>query len=752
MATENPKYISVKVFGNPDSHSGAGKDGFILCNNARFEMNEPTYEGFQDNSFYFSICIESDFVVYKLIKNNVRSFNAIREGRLVFGISVPKGYAIAGGQSPYDALIEIKDKFIDGYMTLKDSQKETYEYKENIMTPSMLQTITDELDGVARKYELEQKHGPYRQMAHGGKNIAYVTAEKDDIRKLLADVQYAEFVPYDEVLVAEIVRSDAPYTKLDIKIPRPKNYTIFSNGRSLGTENNVEKKLQFYSDEDPECYDNEKVSFTIADLERGKTIKGVKIDAEKEEIYVTLEAKPKRKKIKIDLLRIEGNTTVNFNEQSDFNLTYDGVRINIERNGGDKFFTLEGEQIKYLSRPSGFGVIFNDSNKYETKEIKLYDNALLVTYRVKEAPRPIGNTDNKKKEQEAERCVKLVCKDVLYEEYFDQKFDAANQQPLTVKIRCGDHLLKTNIKFATEEVGLGKKGKKIDRDKVLLQAVVPLPSDWKDSLSVEITDGKTVYFTENEVWLRNGVAEVNFSQLKKKKIGIAKSIKAALIALIIGLVVGLAIGNWTGWWSGEKTDDNSAVSDTIQTETFSEGENYGTPEEYSSESVDVNAQLASFKTVLSRENKDLSFEEVAKLYDEYEQNAELFKQADPDFCKMIESYHKVQEAFDNSDADQLAKCVEYGNKEMSLYKVHRWPVATYFDVSRIKTQELQFRKEYLIAHKAQIKTFSDFKVLNEGFKKEHGQQKKKNGNSKSLNKFRSYSPTNGESVLEEERR
>ena len=739
MATENPKYISVKVFGNPDSHSGAGKDGFILCNNARFEMNEPTYEGFQDNSFYFSICIESDFVVYKLIKNNVRSFNAIREGRLVFGISVPKGYAIAGGQSPYDALIEIKDKFIDGYMTLKDSQKETYEYKENIMTPSMLQTITDELDGVARKYELEQKHGPYRQMAHGGKNIAYVTAEKDDIKKLMADVQYAEFVPYDEVLVAEIVRSDAPYTKLDIKIPRPKNYTIFSNGRSSGTENNVEKKLAFNSDEDPECYDNEKVSFTIADLERGKTIKGVKIDAEKEEIYVTLEAKPKRKKIKIDLLRIEGNTTVNFNEQSDFNLTYDGVRINIERNGGDKFFTLEGEQIKYLSRPSGFGVIFNNSNKYQTEEIKLNGDVLLVTYRVKEAPQSISNTDNKEKELETGKAVKIICENGKYEECFDQKFYIAQQQPLTVKIGCGDHLLKTNIKFVTEEVGLGKKGKKIDLDKVLLQAVVPLPSDWKDSLSVKIIDGKTVYFTEDNVSLRNGVAEVNFSNLKKKKIGIAKPIKAALIALIIGLVVGLAIGNWTGWWSGD--NGNSSVSDTTQNETFSEGEDYGTPEENSSQSIDVYAQLESFKTVLSSENKNLSFEEVAKLYDEYKLNAELFQQADSVFCKMIESYHKVQEAFDNLDIDQLKKCVEYGNKEMSLYEVHRGPVATYFDVSRIEPQELQPREEYLIAHKAQIKTFSDFKTLNEGFEKEHGQQKKKNGNSKSLNKFRSYSPT-----------
>ena len=721
MATENPKYISVKVFGNPDSHSGAGKDGFILCNNARFEMNEPTYEGFQDNSFYFSICIESDFVVYKLIKNNVRSFNAIREGRLVFGISVPKGYAIAGGQSPYDALIEIKDKFINGYMTLKDSQKETYEYKENIMTPSMLRTITDELDGVARKYELEQKHGPYRQMAHGGKNIAYVTAEKDDIKKLMADVQYAEFVPYDEVLVAEIVRSDAPYTKLDIKIPRPKNYTIFSNGRSLGTENNVEKELHFHSGKDSECYDNEEVSFTIADLERGKPIKGVQIDAKREEIRVTLEAKPKRKKIKIDLHRIEGDNKLDFNQRPDFRLTYDSVPINIERKSGDNFFTLEGEQIKYLSRPSGFGVIFNDSNKYETKEIKLYDNALLVTYRVKEAPRPIGNTDNKKKEQETGRSVKLICENGLYEECFDQKFDAAKQQPLTVKICCGEHLLKTKVKFATEEAGLEKKGKKKDWSKVLLQTVVPLPSDWKDSLSVEITDGKTVYSTENEVWLRNGVAEVNFSLLNKKKIGIAKPIKAALIALIIGLVVGLAIGNWTGWWSGEKTDDNSAVSDTTQNETFSERENYGTSEENSSESIDVYAQLESFKTVLSSENKNLSFEEVAKLYDEYKLNAELFQQADSDFCKKIESYHKVQEAFDNSDIDQLKKCVEYGNKEMSLYNSHRLPVGTYFDVSKSKSkkEELQLREEYLINQKAQIKTFSDFNALNKGFKEKY---------------------------------
>ncbi len=539
-----------------------------------------------------------------------------------------------------------------------------------------------------------------------------------------------------------------------------KIYFIFCNGKPLKSVSDVNEPVKISTEADNRFYRNRKVSFTIQELINGKKMDGVAFDADNNVVKVELKALPVKKLYQVQIMPI--SHTSFFKTQKDALNVYlkkqkllldDELRFTLigkdnDINVNDLRVEYNGDNSIIVTGAELVGQTLNVSTQSVIMPIKLP-----VTMPTSE----IQESCKKESKPEAERAVRLVCTSGKYQEYFDQKFDAANQQPLTVKIGCGDHLLKTNIKFATEEVGLGKKGKKIDRDKVLLQAVVPLPSDWKDSLSVEITDGKTVYFTENEVWLRNGVAEVNFSQLKKKKIGIAKSIKAALIALIIGLVVGLAIGNWIGWWSGEKTDDNSAVSDTIQTETFSEGENYGTPEEYSSESVDVNAQLASFKTVLSSENKDLSFEEVAKLYNEYEQNAELFQKADPDFCKMIESYHKVQEAFDNSEIDQLKKlkrCVEYGNKEMSLYEVHRRPVATYFDVSksRNKTQELQFRKEYLIAHKAQIKTFSDFKVLNERFKKEHGQQKKKNGNSKSLNKFRSGSTTNGESVLEEERR
>ena len=475
---------------------------------------------------------------------------------------------------------------------------------------------------------------------------------------------------------------------------------------------------------------------------------GVAFDADNNVVKVELKALPVKKLYQVQIMPI--SHTSFFKTQKDALNVYlkkqkllldDELRFTLigkdnDINVNDLRVEYNGDNSIIVTGAELVGQTLNVSTQSVIMPIKLP-----VTMPTSE----IQESCKKESKPEAERAVRLVCTSGKYQEYFKQKFDVAKQQPLTIKIGCGDKLLKTKIKLAAEE---RVSEKKIDRDKVLLQAVVPLPSDWKDYLSVEITDGKTAYFTEVKSWFKDGVAEVDFTQLKKKRKGLPKLLLIAFAILFLGFLVGFH----TGWWSGEKTDDNSAVSDTIQTETFSEGENYGTPEEYSSESVDVNAQLASFKTVLSRENKDLSFEEVAKLYDEYEQNAELFKQADPDFCKMIESYHKVQEAFDNSDADQLAKCVEYGNKEMSLYEVHRWPVTTYFDVSRIKTQELQFRKEYLIAHKAQIKTFSDFKVLNEGFKKEHGQQKKKNGNSKSLNKFRSYSPTNGESVLEEERR
>ena len=451
---------------------------------------------------------------------------------------------------------------------------------------------------------------------------------------------------------------------------------------------------------------------------------GVAFDADNNVVKVELKALPVKKLYQVQIMPV--SHTGFFKTQKDALNVYlkkqkllldDELRFTLigkdnDINVKDLCVEYNGDNSIIVTGAELVGQTLNVSTQSVIMPIKL--SVTMPTSEIQESCK-------KESTPEAERAVRLVCTSGKYQEYFKQKFEAAKQQPLTVKIGCGDRSLKTTIKLAAEEhVSEKKKG----REKgVLLQATIPLPSDWKDYLSVEITNGKTVYFTEVKSWFKDGIAEVDFSQLTKKRRGIPKPLFAAFTILFLGFLIGYL----TGWWSGD--NGNPAVSDTTQTESFSEGENYGTPEENSSESVDVNAQLASFKAVLISENKDLSFEEVANIYDEYKQNAELFQQADPDFCKMIESYHKVQEAFDNSDIDQLKKCVEYGNKEMSLFEVHRFPVDTYFDV---KGKDYNRRKEYLIAHKAQIKTFSDFKALNEGFKKEHDQA---NRNTNSLKQF-----------------
>ena len=698
---ENPKYISVKVFGNPDSHSGAEKVGFILCNNARFEFKEPTYTGFQDNSFYFLISIESDCIVYKLIKNNVRSFSSVREGRLVFGISVPKGYAIAGGLSPYDALIEIKDKFIGGYMTLKDPLKETYEYNEGIMTTNKLNEITKELDAVARKYVLEAKSGPYRQMTPGGPT-AYVTATQDDIRKLMADVQYAEFEPYGEVLVAE--KADkVPYDKLDIQIPRPRNYTVYINGMPFGTETNVEKELQFNSGKNANYYDNESVTFTIRELENGKKINGVQINIDEEKIYVTVNASPKTKKISICLNRIDNNTVIFNNPQANtppaFSLTYDSRPITVKRNhDGSLYFILKGEEIGLLSRPEGFAVQFNNTEKYQNEDVSLENDILTVAYRIKQQQTVTsgskkGHTENS---QDAGRTVKFV----FYEEKFEDRFpnfqDPLN--PLTAKVKCGDKLLKTTIQFSNIE----------DKKKrAIVQSIVQLPSDWYGPISVEITDGKTTYVTKQPVYFNNkGEAEVQFNNLEEKKAkgGISRLVLAGL-ALLIGLAIGFAIGNWTGWWSGGKADDPQKTETTEDDKEEKGGDD-------SKDKAQTSERMEYFKGVLNKGNKDLSFAQVAEIYTEYSADAEAFKKVDANFCEVIESYHKVQEAFDNMDVDNLEKYVEYGNKEIKLFEKHRLPVSTFF-----RGNDKAGRRLYFIKNKERIKTFADFRRLDEGWKK-----------------------------------
>ena len=136
MALNN---ISVKVCGNPDSNSGFIP--LLLFNSPSFTVEDQFYVGFDNCSYFFSVKVETNQTVYKLIKNNVKSYGASRAGSLVISFSIPKGYKLEGGYTPYDVLTQLKEEFLKRCMICKDPSNESYEYKTGRVDQHILDDI-----------------------------------------------------------------------------------------------------------------------------------------------------------------------------------------------------------------------------------------------------------------------------------------------------------------------------------------------------------------------------------------------------------------------------------------------------------------------------------------------------------------------------------------------------------------------------------------------------------------------------------
>ena len=206
------EYIRIRVAGNPEGNSGFAQ--IINCNQPLFKpLSDTTYAGFSGNRYFFTIQTEQYQTVYKLIENDVRSFGSTRQGTLMIAFSVPRGYKLADGVSPYDVLIRLKDIFLEKNMRCKDEQADIHEFNKEI----------DEkvFEEVYKEYRLEISNTVYRQMNPNGP-IARMKLSPEKTAELMCDVHYREFTTYSEVVVAENIDNQCKYDDLSsLPVPRP---------------------------------------------------------------------------------------------------------------------------------------------------------------------------------------------------------------------------------------------------------------------------------------------------------------------------------------------------------------------------------------------------------------------------------------------------------------------------------------------------------------------------------------------------
>ena len=283
------KYISVKVCGSPGPI--LGYETLIMWNSPNIDVKDRNYEGMGKNSYFFSICIEQKQIVYSLIKNYIRAHGAIRQSKLTIALSIPRGYRLAGGVSPYDALIDLKDTFLQECLICRDEILETYEFKEE--RPPL-----DVLDETAKKYPLVECPSPWHIMPKSAPIGCLITAE-NSVKDLMRDVQYQEFEKYSEVLVADTINGSLKFTPIvGLEIPRKPKYDIIVDGKPCCKNVNIKDKISIPLGNDGRAYRCKEILFTVNDLLNGYKIHGVKHDGENEIIYVDTEAflKPRESK------------------------------------------------------------------------------------------------------------------------------------------------------------------------------------------------------------------------------------------------------------------------------------------------------------------------------------------------------------------------------------------------------------------------------------------------------------------------
>ena len=535
----NINQISLKVCGNPDANSGF--QTMAIFNSPSIEIKDNFYTGFDANSYFFTIKIEKNQVVYKLVKNNVSSLGASRQGSLVIGIAIPKGYKLDKCISPYDVLIELKNRFLALCMTCKDPATEKYEFNTIRVQPNIL-------NDVAGSYSLVPVQMPYRAMSVGAP-IGYLTATEEQIKLLLNDVQYPAFTKFGEIVVAASVQG-TNYTPIpNIAIPRKPEYSIYYDG-VLQPEvvSDPKKLLTVNGTGDTRFFENDSLMFTLEELLNGESVPNVSIDIANEIINVSCKAliKPITRKINVVFVPKEAETYF-FTRRNEWGLFYGNQQIRLAK---DLSFVLTGEEVKILDNIQNFRIQQSRKDQYEARVSSVSSNEISISAeKVRRPVDPTGGTG--KTGGGIVQIPSINAYEVLLT--LDQAYKRS---------RCSVQFFNSEgvlLQSTTALFARGNDGNHIAR--------VYVPKSWSGCNVQVRLKYKNEYWNSNNYLGRdiNGVIELRDKDFSRKSIGFySKHSREIVLSTIflLGLLLGAAGMYFGKDFLGSK-ETNNAETDTI---------------------------------------------------------------------------------------------------------------------------------------------------------------------------------------------
>lgn len=289
--------ISLMIYGTRLSTSGW--EPLVMLNNPPFPpLANMGVAGVGENPTYYTFRIDQNYTQYTLVYNPkyIKAHAAQREGALKVSISIPKGYKLEGEASPYNVFIDIQRALEEHALSRVVGKQGAFEFKATFPSDEVFAQVLN-------SFRLVETKMPHRPMSSTSTEVGMIKADDSLCDILFKDIQYPEFLPYKEIAIAQFGESDSIIKNLDI--PRKPEYEIYANNTII--TKHIQSYNYGYNDAiiidtlrllgyDKRAYEGEILEFTVNEVLNGKYSHLIRVDKEKEHIYISLNT-PKKKKV-----------------------------------------------------------------------------------------------------------------------------------------------------------------------------------------------------------------------------------------------------------------------------------------------------------------------------------------------------------------------------------------------------------------------------------------------------------------------
>ena len=349
--------VTVGIVGNPNASAGIQS---LLNIDSPFNLRQDKqfYPEIGGN-YYIELVHTPEYISYQYVSRPslVHSYQASRPGSLWIALTVPRGKRFSFGISPYRVLMEILELFRQTYMTPR--MDGSYEFKTGSYFSAPFYNLLD-------KYPLEPDFGRYIEMK-GTSPVPFRPLTEEQMTQFFLDTQYEEFQQVGSIIVADSVSWGS---LLELPVPRPLNFSIYSSGQLLGMIHSTDEIFSRILRPDDDFHKEVEVRFSLSELRKNIPNVAAKFALNEQAMRIDISPVFPEKYFRVKLIVQAPEKTsneVHYDEQRFYLVdAADNTKIKpLKKDGGDFYFEFVGQEanvrwkVCYEASPEAMNFQFN---------------------------------------------------------------------------------------------------------------------------------------------------------------------------------------------------------------------------------------------------------------------------------------------------------------------------------------------------------------------------------------------------------